>query len=168
MMDISNAKELVGYCGIFCGGSALYKGRVMAGVANDLKELIEAHTFTQDWLSKFFGIDFSFEEFRKGLDYFANKNSNCYPKVPCKRGCGEPCKIKDCAKNRGIEICFECSEFPCKHFSRFEEKERLDIVKEYEKFKKLGMEEWLKLQMQEMKKGYCGATRKYYIKAKVQ
>jgi hypothetical protein len=42
----------------------------MAGVANDLKELIEAHTFTQDWLSKFFGIDFNFEEFKKGTGLF--------------------------------------------------------------------------------------------------
>jgi len=142
--------------------------RVLESFISILYDVIEAHTFTQDWLSKFFGIDFNFEEFKRGLDYFANKNSNCYPKVPCKRGCGAPRKIKDCAKNRGIEICFECSEFPCKHFSRFEEKERLGIVKEYGKFKKLGMEEWLKLQIQEMKKGYCGATRKYYRKAKIE
>lgn len=165
-MDVAEARKLTGYCGLFCGESGLYKGRIMADVASDLKELMEAHTLTQDWLSKFFGIDFNFDEFRKGLDYFANENSDCYPKVPCKGGCGAPCRIKDCAEKRGIEICFECSEFPCKRFSRFEDKERLEIIEECERFKELGMAQWLKSKMCEAKKGYCRATRKYYSKAK--
>ncbi len=78
MVNINEAKGSVGYCSISCGLSGLYKGRVMAEVANDLKELIEAENLSQDWLSKF-GIDFNFKEFLKGLNYFANKNSSCYP-----------------------------------------------------------------------------------------
>ena len=168
MVDITKAKELVGYCGIFCGVSGLYKGRVMAEVANDLKELMEYENFSQEWLSKF-GISFSIEDFLRGLNYFSNKNSSCYPQVPCKKGCGIPdCKVRECAKKKGIEICFECSEFPCKQFSQFEEKERLNIAKEYENFKKLGMEEWIKTQIQKADKGYCEATKKYYTAAMIE
>ncbi len=73
--------------------------------------------------------------------------------------------MRECAKKKGIEICFECSEFPCKNLSQFEEKEQLGILKEYENFKKLGMEEWIKIQIQKAEKGYCEATKKYYTKA---
>jgi len=75
------------------------------------------------------------------------------------------CKIRECAKEKGVKICFQCEEFPCKMLSEFF-KNHPDIFKEYERFKKLSMEEWLKLQIQEAEKGYCQITRKFYIRPK--
>ena len=158
--------DLIAYCGIYCGGCGIYKGRVITIVAKDLKELIESYSYP-DWVPKFGRIDFNFEEFRKGLDYLTKRDSGCYTQVPCKEGCGCPeCKIKECAKERKIELCFECKDFPCEHFSQFGEDWRIAMVKEQERFKKLGIKEWIEVQIQRAEKGYCNSTRKYYTKTK--
>ena len=54
---------------------------------------------------------------------------HCYHKKPC-AGClnsdtGKPehcrkCKIKDCAKAKGLSYCFACSEYPCKPIKNLE------------------------------------------------
>jgi hypothetical protein len=36
-----------------------------------------------------------------------NGEEGCKPKE------NKTCKISTCAFNRGVELCFECSEFPC-------------------------------------------------------
>jgi len=165
MTDINEAKKLIGYCGIYCGKCGMYKGRIIAKVADDLKELIGTHGYPE-WVPKFGGIDFKFAEFQKGLAYFTKESSGCYCQEPCKAGGGVPgCKIKECAKEKGIEICFQCDKFPCKTLSKFF-KNHPDYFKECERFKKLGMEEWLKLQIQEAEEGYCQVNRKYYTKPK--
>jgi len=83
-------------------------------------------------------------------------------------GGGVPgCKIKECAKEKGVKICFQCEEFPCKTISEFF-KNHPDIFKEYEKFKELNMEEWLKSQIQGAEKGYCQITRKFYTRLKAR
>ena len=54
---------------------------------------------------------------------------HCYMKKPCD-GClksdqGKPehcrkCKIKDCIKEKEINYCYECTEYPCKHIKSLE------------------------------------------------
>lgn len=167
-MNVTELKKLIGYCGIYCGGCGMYNGRIIAMVARDFKELMESYSYP-DWVPKFGGIDFNFEEFQKGLDYFTRENSGCYSQVPCKEGCGMPeCEIKECAKRKGVEYCFECNDFPCEHFSQFGEEWRLAMIEEHERFKKLGMDGWVKRLIQKAEKGYCESTRKYYTKAKVE
>ncbi len=167
MISFLEAKKLIGYCGIYCGGCGMYKGRIIAKVADDLKELIEAHGYPV-WVPEFGGIDFNFMEFQKGLSYFTKENSGCYCQEPCKDGGGVPgCEIKKCAEDQGVEICFQCSDYPCKHFSQFL-KRHPEITKEYKRFNKLGLEEWIKTQARKAEKEYCRATRKYYSKARME
>ena len=138
---MSNSEEwgLVGYCGLYCGECHTYRGRIITTLARDLKELIEAGNHPE-WVPKFGGIDFDYGEFLKGLTYYTREDSGCFNSNPCKGGCEVPgCPIKYCAKERG-EVCFECDEFPCKHFSRFLEAHP-DIIKECEEYKRLGRDE---------------------------
>lgn len=54
---------------------------------------------------------------------------HCYSKKAC-AGClvsdiGKPehcrkCKIKDCVKEKGLNYCYQCSEFPCKQIKNLE------------------------------------------------
>lgn len=54
---------------------------------------------------------------------------HCYVKKPCD-GCfkgynGKPehcrkCKIKDCTKQKSVNYCYECSEYPCKQVKDLE------------------------------------------------
>jgi hypothetical protein len=170
MITIKETRGLIGYCGAYCGECGILKGRIIAIVARDLKELIESYHYP-DWLPKFGGIDFNFEEFQKGLDYFTREKSGCYTQVPCKEGCGVPgCKMKECAKKKEIEYCFECGEFPCptakEHCLQFGEESYHAMIIEHEEFRKLGIDAWTKAHQQRAEKGYCSSTRKYYTKAK--
>ena len=54
---------------------------------------------------------------------------HCYNKKPCdgclKSDIGKPehcrkCKIKDCVKDKGLNYCFECSDYPCKLIKNLE------------------------------------------------
>jgi len=164
MIDINEAKNLVTYCGGFCGACGMYKGRIWAMVAQDFKEIIEVTGFAE-WVPKFEKIDFNFSDFLKGLEYFANERTGPYCKFPCKEGGGAPCKVRPCAKERGIEICFECKDFPCEHFAWIL-KNHPDKLEDCKRFKKIGLEGWIKFNLERAEKGYASGTHKYYSQAK--
>jgi len=78
--------------------------------------------------------------------------------------------MKECAKKRGIENCFECRDFPCstakEHCLQFGEESYYDMMRKYEEFRKLGVDAWMQARQQRAEKGYCSSTRKYYTKSK--
>ncbi len=116
-------------------------------------------------MPKYEKIDFSFDEFQKGLRFFSDQEKGPYCQAPCKKGGGPPfCKIRPCAEERGVEICFECEEFPCKAFSLFLEKHP-EIVEQQERFREIGMDRWLASEEEKSKRGYARATGKYYAQA---
>jgi len=161
MTDIEEMRKLITYCGAFCGSCTGYRGRIGAMVAKDLREIIAPYA---EWVPQYEKINFNFEDFLKGLDYFADETSGAYCKVACKDGGGAPCKVKPCAQERGVEICYECEEFPCEHFSWILERypERLEDCKRY---RELGLDAWLQFHIERSKKGYANFTKKYYTKA---
>lgn len=166
-MGTEQAKKLVCYCGLYCGNCGIYKGRMVAKIAADLKELIDVYGFAE-WVPKYEKIDFSFDEFQKGLNFFSNEEKGPYCQVSCKEGGGQPfCEIRLCAKKKEVEICFECDKFPCKLFSSFL-KTHSEIIEEQKKFKKLGLKRWLELKEEQSKRGYVRATEKYYTKATME
>jgi hypothetical protein len=112
-------------------------------------------------------LNFKFENLQKGLEFFANEKSEAYCRVPCKSGGGAPCKIRPCAKERGIEICFECKEFPCENFS-WVLKKHPDKSEGYKRYKKLGLDGLIKFYLERAEKGYASGTRKYYAITKAK
>ena len=160
MADIDGQKDLVGYCGAYCGECGMYKGRIYAKVAKDFLEILRASDYA-DWLPKFVKLNFNFNDFMKGVEFFSKKNAESYCQEPCKQGGGAPREIRPCARKRGIEICYECQDFPCKHLDWILEKypERME---DYERFKKLGLKGWVRFHAKEAKQGYTHTTKKYY------
>ena len=167
MIDINEAKKLIGYCGIYCGTCGMYKGRIYAKIAQEFLEVIKAAGYPEELTINPKGIkpDFDFHEFLKGVEYFSKEDSGAYCQVPCKQGGGVLCKNRDCAKEKGLEICYECKDFPCELFSETIEK-CPEKLKDYERFKKLGLEGWIQFYTEKAKKGFANATQKYYTLAK--
>jgi hypothetical protein len=63
------------------------------------------------------------------------------------------CSIKTCVKEKNIEGCFQCDQFPCAHVDNFpvaEGKKR--ILQSVPRWKKLGTEKWLE---EEAKRHQC-------------
>jgi hypothetical protein len=104
-------KELIAYCGLYCGDCYRYKGKI-ADLARDLRKELRQEKFdlTAETMST--------------ISFFADfKNyPQCYGllgemvKFRCKRTCrgsgGPPaCKIRDCCQKKGIDGCWQCDEF---------------------------------------------------------
>jgi len=115
---MTDEKDLVAYCGIYCGDCFAHKGKV-ADLARDLRKELRGARF--DRIVE--GI--SFKEF----EYY----QECYEvmgalvKLRCKRACrggGDPpfCKIRKCSQKKEIDGCWECDEF--------ETCEKLDFLKQ--------------------------------------
>ena len=104
-------KNLIAYCGLYCGDCVSYKGKV-ADLARDLRKELRAAKFHKT------------AEVLAAVPFFeAFKNYNqCYEvlgamvKFRCKKNCkgggGPPfCKMRKCCQKQGIEGCWECAEF---------------------------------------------------------
>lgn len=93
----------------------------------------------------------------------------CYTKKPCE-GCfnsenGKPehcrkCKIKKCSKSKGIQYCFECSEFPCKQIKNLEKsyntRYNTSLIGNSLAVKQEGLEPFMKRQQHNYKCDHCG------------
>jgi Protein of unknown function (DUF3795) len=104
-------KDLIAYCGLYCGDCVSYKGKV-ADLARDLRKELRAAKFDKT------------AELLAAVPFFeALKNyDQCYEvlgamvkfrcKKTCKGGGGPPfCKMRKCCQKKGIEGCWECADF---------------------------------------------------------
>ncbi len=167
MIDIKEAKKLVGYCGIYCGSCGMFRGRIYSKIAQEFLEIIKAAGYPDELTinPNSDKPDFNFTEFRKGLEYLSQENSGAYCQEPCKLGGGVNCEFRLCVKEKGLEICYECDDFPCKYYSKTF-KNSSEKQKDYERFKRLGLNRWIRFHKERAEKGYSNATSKYYTQAK--
>ncbi len=112
-------KELVAYCGLYCGDCINYKGEI-ADLARDLRKKLRQANFER--VSK--GLSKYFKEFEDYNQCYATLGSMV--RLRCKRICrnngGPPfCKIRKCCQRKNILGCWECVEF--------ETCEKLDFLK---------------------------------------
>ena len=112
-------KNLVAYCGLYCGDCINHKGEI-ADLARDLRKKLREVKFDQfaEGISKYF------KEFQN--------YSQCYEvlgamvRLRCSRTCetngGPPgCAIRNCCRKKGLEGCWKCGEFEdCKKFAFLE------------------------------------------------
>jgi len=150
-------EDLITYCGVYEGYCARWhENALFINLAKALAELADGHGFHY-WMPAEVK-EFNYSEFRKALDFFGKKHSWLVCQKGCKHGDGRPdCPIRECCKKRGVDLCFECDEFPCDKVKR--DTKMIERGKEY---KKLGKEEWLRRQIDKEKKGYEYHTDKYY------
>ncbi|MFX1297148.1 MAG: DUF3795 domain-containing protein [Promethearchaeota archaeon] len=93
-------KELLAPCGLYCGVCAIY----IADKANNLK-------FKQRLVDVYKPISKTVADI---------KCSGCLSENQEKIfGYCQTCPIRDCVKNKGIEGCHQCDDFPCKFINNF-------------------------------------------------
>jgi len=120
-----------------------------------MAELADAHGFHY-WMPSEVK-EFDYEEFRKALDFF-RKDSWLICHKSCRFGNGRPeCEIKSCCRKRGLDLCFECSKYPCAIV-----KNDKGIIERGKEYRKLGREKWLQQQVEKASKGYENHTKKCY------
>ena len=104
-----DARNSVGYCGLYCSACGIHQGKIRKAVENLQKVL---RTYGVDRIAlKFVDMESSFkhyEDFEKVLDGLVNLFGDC---VGCFAGDGDPnCVIRECCRQRAPATCVDCLE----------------------------------------------------------
>jgi hypothetical protein len=112
---MTEEKELVAYCGLYCGDCFAYKEKI-ADLARDLRKELRQAKFDRRAESmstvSFFKI---FKDYRQCYDVLgAMVRFRC--KNTCRGGGGPSyCKMRQCCQKKEIEGCWQCDEFETCH-----------------------------------------------------
>jgi hypothetical protein len=141
---MTEEKDLIACCGLYCGECFGYKGKV-ADLARDLRKELRQAKFERT------------AEFMSNISYFeVLKNyRQCYDvlgqlvrlrcKKSCKGGGGPPyCKMRICCEKKDIEGCWQCDDFETCEKLDFLKPVHLDAhLKNLRKLKKQGVDKFL-------------------------
>lgn len=95
-----------------------------------MKRLVD--TTRYDWI-KDVVKSFSFDEFRKGLEWFSD--SQC---PMCLNGGGAPCENRKCAPKNGLQSCLLCGDYlTCKN-TEYQRDVYPFVVESYSRVKQVG------------------------------
>ncbi len=137
-------RNLVAYCGLYCGDCCSHKGTI-ADLARDLRKELRQARFDKiaDALSdgSFFKV---FKNYRSCYEVLGTLvKFRC--KKTCKDGGGPPfCKMRTCCQKRGIEGCWECDEFElCEKLDFLRSAHGKAHLKNLRKLKKQGIKAFL-------------------------
>jgi hypothetical protein len=133
----------VGYCGNYCRTCHWYTD-ALRKPASQLSDLVKNHFEVALWISNKGG---SSQETIKGIEIL----SKCACAFNCKGGSGwGNCPVRKCCTEKGIDFCFECSEFPCeRNWSGKSEHANVftaDKISRLKEMREIGVEEWIKKQ----------------------
>jgi hypothetical protein len=130
----SKEKYQYGICGVYCGQCPNGNGRVKT-ISGELKRLVD--TVRYDWV----GVtvkSFKFEDFRKGLEWFAS--AQC---PMCLNGGGAPCENRKCASTKKLENCLLCSDYLTCKFTEYQREWYPFVVENYNRVKQVGFRKHL-------------------------
>jgi len=151
----SSSKNLVGYCGLYCGACGIYQGRIKQAVEN-LRKVIGAYGFDKMMpeLAKWESSLQYYPEFEKVMDGLVTLFGQC---PACAGGGGDPaCAVRECCKQKGYTVCVQCGEMDgCKTLERYPwARKRLQEIKT------AGFDKWVKEMEKSVSAGYCSLDEK--------
>lgn len=130
------------YCGLYCGNCAV-KVRVEPAAKVLFKEMKKLGF---EDIMPFFPDGEKFWSFLKNM----STEGVC---ISCKAGSGNPtCKVRQCAKEKNVEMCAFCKSYPCEHFSEFF-KGYSTLKTDNSILRNKGWESWGELQDERLAKG---------------
>jgi len=141
--------KYVTYCGLYCG--------LCANLARIPKQARTLQDTMQKEGYEFFGkyaVE-GFDSFWKALDHLSQLDRR-HP--GCRSGaCGDPeCKIRACAKAKGIDVCSACRDFPCKLIEPLAQRYPT-LMADARRQQKVGVDQWIREQDARAATGFCYA-----------
>jgi len=144
--------EFVTYCGLYCG---LCAGR--ARIPKRATALQEAMT-EEGWPDWGGGIP-GFAEFWRFLEGL-HADSGC---PGCRAGGGPPeCQIRNCARQRGLELCSQCPDFPCPRIKALGAIYPT-LLADNRRLQAVGLEQWLAEMEERARRGVVYADIRYQV-----
>lgn len=144
--------ELVTYCGLYC---ELCGDR--ARIPQRAKALYEAMNDEgwPHWRNSFPG----FAEFWSFLAKLHIAGS-C---AGCRAGSGwADCPMRPCARERSLELCNQCPDFPCSHVEALAARYPT-VIGDNRRMQEVGLERWLREQNERVRRGVVYADTRYDV-----
>jgi len=141
---MAEEKDLIAYCGLYCGDCFGYKGKI-ADLARDLRKELRQTKFSRiaQTMSEtpFFAVYKDYPQCYEVLG--AMVKFRC--KRTCRGGGGPPvCKIRSCCQKKGIDGCWQCDEFETCQKLDFLKPSHVDAhIKNLKILKKAGVDSFL-------------------------
>lgn len=142
--------KLVTYCGLYCDLCA-ERIRIPRRAA-----ALQAAMTEEGW--PFWGDSVAgFTEFWAFLEGLAS-SEGC---PGCRAGGGYPgCQIRVCARERGIELCARCVDFPCEQIEALAARYPT-LIADNRRLQAVGFEQWLSEQKERARRGVVYADIRY-------
>ena len=142
-------KNYTCYCGLYCENCAV-KAKVEPAAKVLYDELIKANF---EEVIPLIPDGDGFWSFLKGM----TKDGIC---VSCREGSGNPgCVVRICAKEKGVEMCALCIDYPCEKFDAFFSGYPA-LKQDNALLREKGWDVWAKLQDERKSNGYTYSDEK--------
>lgn len=151
-MDDITMQELLNYvapCSLLCYTCPAYKDGAISKCASTLCNYFEGYYDFNDanipdeyrsWLTEFKSFYDKLEKYKKRPCVACRNNP------PSSSGCIEGCVIRSCTKERGVNFCSECSDFPCEKANNFFAKINQTILTDWrngnQRIKEVGIKQY--------------------------
>lgn len=156
--DISSVKKkadlsLVAYCGIYCGNCA-QRVRVPRQ-SSELRKTLHEEGF-DDFYQYVPEMRESFPAFWKFLGELSEFDCSC------RGGGGGPpdCEIRECARKRGIDVCPDCDDYPCRSIERLAQRYPL-LIPDGKRMIEIGYSRWIDEAEERGRRGFCYSDSRY-------
>jgi hypothetical protein len=140
---MKESKDLLAYCGYYCGDCLGYTG-VIADAAQGLLEVLGTYKFERT-AECVFPNDLS--EYNKFCEMLVFMTSLRCAGICRHEGAVQPssCEVKNCCKDKGFYACYECDEFEtCDKFGLLHKGLHTDAcVKNMRGIREMGLEAWV-------------------------
>ena len=140
-MNLNQIKNRLAPCGLSCEKCFAFTEGPIKNHSTELKKYLGNFDIYAQRFTIIVG-EFAFAkylEFKELLHYFANVNCPGCRKTDCQLYKG--CNVKKCYKEKKVDFCFQCSEFPCNN-TGFDQHLYERWVKINSKMKEIGVEDY--------------------------
>jgi hypothetical protein len=81
----------------------------------------------------------------------------------CRAAGGYPeCQIRSCARERNVELCSQCTDFPCEHLETLAARYPT-LLADNRRLEAVGLERWLEEQQERARRGVVYADFRYNV-----
>lgn len=139
-----NPKDYLCYCGLYC--RLCSNVSVIPPQSRALLATLE-HAGFGDWGDQMFE---GFASFWEILQKLAKQDETC---TLCQGDCGDPgCVMRPCARERGVEVCALCDEYPCDKVTAFMDR-YAEVKINNDRIREVGLDAWLEEQEELVRQG---------------
>jgi len=109
-MEYDEILKILAPCGLNCSKCMACADGDIKKHSRELKRLLGSFDSYAERFSNFIPVFKHYLSFKELLDYFAQADCK-----GCRQGDGKypDCGIAQCYKDKNVDFCFQCNEFPC-------------------------------------------------------